>query len=76
MMWFLRVFAKQGSRLIGEFPMQQINVGILRQLLNRPEGDPMHCVYPVSPQMAETLSKFVEHDLDLEKYDYFVDYDA
>lgn len=75
-MWYMRAFEKQDDRLIAEFPLPNVDLGTLRKLWNRPDDDPMQHVYPVSPHMVETLSKYVEHKFDFESYDYFLDYDA
>lgn len=72
-MWYLRAFEKGGDRLIVQLPLNDIEVDFLRELWERPADDPMHYVYSVSPQGADALASYVDHEFDFEKYDYFVD---
>jgi hypothetical protein len=74
-MWVVRAFAKSADHLAGEIALHDFTADVIRQFFNVAPEDPMYDAYPVSREIAEVLSPHLAEPLDLEKYDYFVEFD-
>jgi hypothetical protein len=73
---WLRWFAKSGDELIGEVPLDSLSLDALRALFGAPAHDPMYDSFPVRTEHIAILQSKVNHPIDLERYDYFVEADA
>ena len=73
-MWHLSVYEKQSDRLVKQHRLFDVDVGVLRALWHQPDGDPMYHSYPVTPVIAEALRGYVSETLQLDEYDYFLEY--
>jgi hypothetical protein len=62
-----------GEDLVGESMLKGIDAVELRRLFGAPDDDPMYACWPVGPEHVERLARAVDHDLDLGRYDYFVE---
>ena len=53
--------------------LEGIGAGELRRLFGARDDDPMYDCWPVEREHVERLTVAVDHDLDLERHDYFVE---
>jgi hypothetical protein len=51
-----------------------VNVELLRSIWRQPDDDPMYFSYPVTPPIAEVLRDHVADALQLNDYDYYLEY--
>jgi hypothetical protein len=73
-MWVVRAFAKGADQLAGEIALHDFTADVIRPFFAVAPEDPMYDAYPVSLEVAEALSPYLAGTLDLEKYDYFVEF--
>ncbi len=71
--WVLQAYEKEGDDFVEEWPLKGISAGTLHALFEQPEDDPMYDAYPVHEAQAERLQAYVDHLIDLQAYDYFVE---
>lgn len=70
----LRWYSKLGDSLIGECWLRNVYLDKLRELFGQATDDPMYDAYPVSKEQIEYLQKYcIDHQIDLNAYDYFVE---
>jgi hypothetical protein len=62
-----------GEDLVGEWMLKGIDAAELRRLFGARDDDPMYDCWPVAREHVERLTVAVDHELDLEHYDYFVE---
>jgi hypothetical protein len=74
-MWVVRAFAKGAAQLAGEIALHDFTADVIRPFFAVTPEDPMYDAYPVTEELAEALSPHLAERLDLEKYDYFVEFD-
>jgi hypothetical protein len=80
--WVLRGFERYGDALLSERPLTGVDddnfATFVRELLNRPEDDPLSFTYPLTPEVAYALLKRVgvEAELDSSREEYFLEFDA
>jgi len=73
-MWVLNAYEKRGGRLVTEHPLLDVNVETLRRIWEQPDDDPMYFSYPVTPTIAEVLRDYVAAPLQLNDYNYYLEY--
>ena len=62
-----------GEALMGEEPLCGLDLSELRELFSPSNDDPaMYDVYEVEPREVAGLQRAVEHQINLDAYDYFV----
>jgi len=69
----LSYFSKVDERLVGEYPLDGVDLSLLQDLFGVEDDDPMYEVYLVGPSQASALQPFVPEPIALQRYDYFVD---
>lgn len=73
---WLRWYDKHGDALAGEAPLEGLSLAALQALFGVPAHDPMYDSFPVRAGHIPTLQSKVDHPIDLEGHDYFVEADA
>jgi hypothetical protein len=73
-MWVLSAYEKHGDRLIRDHRLRDIDIATLRRLWQQPDDDPMYYTYPVTPAIAEALANHIEEPLQMDDFDYFLEY--
>ncbi len=66
-------YEKIGDNLVGECELKNISISELQKLFGQPNDDLMLYCYQVNIDAAKYLQKFVIHQINLDKYDYFVE---
>jgi len=61
------------EELVGEEQISEKFLVDLRNLFNIPLNDPMIDCFPVKSEHVNRLQKFVQVNIDVEKYDYFIE---
>jgi|SRR5215212_10422149 hypothetical protein len=80
--WVLRGFERYGDALVSEHPLTGVDADALatfiREILNRPEDDPLYFCHPLTPEVAYALLERVgvEAELDSSREEYFLEFDA
>lgn len=69
----LSYYSKQDETLVGEYPLDGLNLGILQAMFGVAEDDPMYEVFPVGPEQAEALRPYFGDVFQPDRYDYFVE---
>jgi len=69
----LDYFEKGDDELAGQLPLEGVELGFLQDLFGIPNDDPMYEVFPIGPDQAEALRPFISGDLDLSRFDYYLD---
>lgn len=69
----LSCYRKESDSPSDEYPLTDIAVEKLRKLFDAGSDNPMFDVYPVGPEQVPFLQDALHRELDLEKYDYFVE---
>jgi len=69
-------FDKRTEELVGEYPLVGIDLPTLQALFRVEPEDPMYDVWAVGPAEAALLRNHVIGNIDLERYDYFVECSA
>jgi hypothetical protein len=62
-----------GDALVDEWPITGLELSDLQKIFGRPPDDPMYECYPVRPEHLAALERHVDHAIDLERYEYFVE---
>jgi hypothetical protein len=73
-MWYLSAYEKNGDRLVRQHRLHDVDVTMLRRLWQESDDDPMYYSYPVTPAIAEALADHIQEPLQLDTYDYFLEY--
>jgi len=68
----LSAFPRDADELVGEWPLEGIELGELQTMFNRPAEDPMYDEFEVEPQHLARLERAVGKKLDLTRFEYFV----
>lgn len=66
-------YEKEGDQFVGASILKGINLAELRKLFNLPPKDPMTYIYPVREIHVSFLQKFLNVEIELKKYDYFIE---
>jgi hypothetical protein len=77
-MWEITWFEKIGDNLLGEIIIGSIHEIELKKVFSFPLDEQMIYVYPIQRSHVDFLQKYideeaVDHKIDLEKYDYFLE---
>jgi hypothetical protein len=70
--WVLTAYDKRSDEFIDEWALPDVTLEELREIFDLPD-DPMVDVYPVTREHAAQLHSRVDHQIDLDAYDYFVE---
>jgi len=71
--WMLHAYQKEGDALVDEWPLPGINAATLQDLFEQSQDNPMYDGYLVGEAQAGHLQAYVDHTIDLQAYDYFVE---
>ena len=71
--YHIRWFDKKSYDFIGELKMDQINHKYLRKTFELEDNDKMLLSYVINQKHKKYLEKFSRLNIDLEKYDYFME---
>jgi hypothetical protein len=73
----LRWYEKEpGNELVGEAELLGVSLAELQKLFRVPAADQMYDCYPVDERHIEYLRQCVRSEINLSKYDYFVECNA
>jgi hypothetical protein len=70
--WVLTAYDKRSDEFIDEWVLPDVTLEELRTIFHLPD-DPMVDVYPVTREHAAQLQARVDHQIDLDARDYFVE---
>ena len=73
-MWVISAYEKHGDRLVREHSLADVDVAMLRRLWGRPDDDPMYDSYPVDGTIADAMAEHVAEPMELDQFDYFLEY--
>lgn len=71
--WMLHAYQKEGDALVDEWPLPGLSLGVMHNLFQQPQDDPMYDGYLVEEAQAGRLQAYTDHAIDLQAYDYFVE---
>lgn len=72
--YVLTWFEKEGDEfIVGKCLLENISLEELVKLFKQPPEEKMVYCYNVLPNNVNYLQKFVKHQIDLDKYDYFME---
>ena len=74
-MWVARAFSKTDDSLVREVPLSRFSGHEVRPFLKLAPDDPMYDAYPITPAIAEVLMNYLSEPLDLEGFDWFLEFD-
>ncbi|MEL4895744.1 DUF7683 domain-containing protein [Crocosphaera sp. Alani8] len=66
-------YEKEGDQFLVSVMLVGINLSELNNLFNLSPEDPMPYIYPVKEIHVSFLQKFLNVEIDLKKYDYFIE---
>lgn len=66
-------FDKDSEEMVGEYPLVGIDLPALQALFGVEPEDPMYDVWPVGPAELAVLRNHVAGEIDLERYDYYLE---
>jgi len=66
-------YAKEGNEFIADENIANMELNSLQKLFHIETDNPMYDCWEIEEQHVETLQKHVEHVINIEKYDYFVE---
>lgn len=72
----LRVYSKVGNELLEEYPLEHTTLDDLQRAFGVEPDDPMYDCYRVTAREVRFINGRVAHDVQLDRYDYFVECDA
>jgi hypothetical protein len=72
----VRAFEKTGNKLVEEIPLAGFSGEEVRPLLRLPSDDPMFDAYPITLAVADVLRKHLSAPLDLDSFEWFLEFDA
>ncbi len=71
--WILEWFVKGREDYVGRIDIKQVSVEWLQTLFGEPSVDDMMCLsYSVQAFQAQELQAHISHQLDLDRFDYYV----
>jgi hypothetical protein len=62
-----------GDALVGEWPLEGIDLTELREMFELPADEPLYDSYPVRAVDVPRLQETVSHKIDLDAFEYFVE---
>jgi hypothetical protein len=66
-------YEKQGDNFVGSESMSEEIFSEIKKLLNLHESESITDAYPVSPPLAIFLVQHLKHQIDINKFDYFIE---
>lgn len=73
----VRWFEKDGDALVGESPLDDLELSKLQRLFHVSRDNPMYDCYPIkTPLQVRYIQKATNHLIDLSAYDYFLESDG
>ncbi|TQV73371.1 DUF7683 domain-containing protein [Denitrobaculum tricleocarpae] len=72
----IRYFDKADESYAGKLELADIPLNKLQELFHTPPEDPMYECFPIHETQAKFFYEFAKIKLDIESYDYFLEYDA
>jgi hypothetical protein len=75
-MWVVRAFAKTGNELVQEIQLPDFSADEVRPLLEVRADDPMFDAYPITTAIADVLRKHLSAPLDIDGFEWFLEFDA
>ena len=70
----VRYFQKDGDKLLGEIPLDNVELLLLQKLFGESQDNPMYDCYPIkTSHQIEYLEKITQSNLDTQSYDYFLE---
>jgi hypothetical protein len=72
----LEWYEKHGDDFVGECEITSLSVEQVTETLKFSAGDSLCDVYRVTEKIADTLKPYVNCEVDLSKFDYFVTFEA
>jgi len=70
---YISWYEKEGDNFIADEDMNNIELKDLQQLFNVPKDNPMYDCWPIKEQHILILQKHINHNINLQKHDYFVE---
>jgi hypothetical protein len=71
--WVIFWYEKDGDKLIQNCDLDDVEISKLRVLYGLEFNDPMLYIYPVSALQVNYLQKFIDHEIAIDQYDYFIE---
>lgn len=75
MIWFLRGFDRDSERLADDRPLGGVDEAFLQRVFAQPSDNPMYDAFKVEPEHVRMLEPHIDGVLNLDKYEYFVEFD-
>jgi len=72
----IRCFDKIGGTLVGEVILKDIALDKLQELFHMPPEDPMYEMFPIHEKEAKFFYDLAKIELNISKYNCYLDYDA
>jgi len=72
----VRYYSKKSEELLFEEDISKVGVASLRSIFEISEKDPMYDCYELTHDKALSLQKIIDIDIDIDKYDCFVEYES
>ncbi len=69
----LDYYEKNSDDLAGQLPLEGVELAFLQELFGMTRDDPMFEVFPVNSLQVEALRPYVSGEIDLDRYDYYLD---
>jgi len=69
-------YDKRSDEWLGEARLRAVRTPLLRKVFGAPVRDPMYDAYRVEQRHVPALRKWTDVQINLEKYDYFVECSA
>lgn len=66
-------YEKKGDDFIDDEDMVNINLNALQKLFNVGNENPMYDCWEIKEKHVKALQKHINHKINIEKYDYFVE---
>jgi hypothetical protein len=71
---FIRWFEKDpGDALVGESELSKVSLSSLQKEFGVQPDNPMYDCFSVEPKHLDFLDKYCDVDIDLSKFDYFIE---
>ena len=70
---YIQWYDKATDSALGREELKEIELAELQKLFNVPPENPMYDSWEVEEEHLETLKKHLNHSIDLNLYDYFIE---
>ena len=72
----IRYFDKCDESYLGEIELSEIPITVLQTIFSVEKNNPMYDSFAIDNEHLEAISGYVSIPLEMNKYDYFLEYDA